>query len=87
MSVFTIDGVPIPDDQPVTNIFAFVPLMAAAVANRRGGKNSDYIAECSEFMADVIGRRLSVRDPLPADYDWRPASAAEAANAMMEYDA
>lgn len=78
-------GVPVPDN-PVANIFAFCVFMAAAVASRRGGKTFDYIPECHSFMTDVIGKRLSVSDPLPDDYDWRPSAAAECADAMMEYD-
>lgn len=78
-------GVPVPD-RSVPNIFAFCVLMAACVAARRGGRPSDYIAECADFMADVIGKRLSIRDQLPGDYDWRPSAAADCAHEMMGYD-
>lgn len=69
------------------NIFMFCVLMAATVAAKRGGTNTQYLRECSDFMREVIGRRLSVNDKLPDDYDWSAGSAIEAANAMMEYDA
>jgi hypothetical protein len=84
--VFSLGERTFPPDQPVASIFAFCSLMATVVAKRRGGKNSDYIAECADFMNDVVGRRLLTSDPLPANYDWRPAAAVECAEAMMEYD-
>lgn len=87
MTTFTFGRHAIPDDQPAHNIFAFVCWMSAVVANRRGGRNSQYIQECASFIEDVLNKRLSVRDGLPTDYDWRPCAAVEAAEAMMEYDA
>lgn len=83
---YAANGRPLPPDKPVAHIFAFVCLMATVVANKRGGRNSQYIRECADFMAEVVGRKLSIRDPLPAEYDWRPSAAVECAEAMMEYD-
>lgn len=83
---FSLDGREFPPDKPVANIFAFVSLMAVVVADRRGGRPSGYLKECSDFMVDVVGTRLSASDVLPDDYDWRPVAAHEAALAMMEYD-
>lgn len=86
MSAFSVAGDPVPDSTPCQNIFAFCAFMAAAVAERRGGQPSAYISECAHFMVDVVGRRLSVSDPLPPDFDWTVAAARESAEAMMEYD-
>lgn len=83
---FTIGGRRIPPGERVANIFSFIALMASVVASKRGGRTSQYIAECAEFMVDVVGRRLSISDPLPDDFDWRPECAYETAMAMMEYD-
>lgn len=80
---FTDAGLPVPD-RPVANIFAFLVFMAATVAHYRGGKPHQYIAECADFMELALGRRLSVSDPLPDEYDWRPSVAAECAIEMME---
>lgn len=79
-------GRQIAPESPAPNIFLFTAMMATVVANRRGGVNSQYLRECADFMTDVVGRVLSIRDPLPEEYDWRPAAAVECANAMMEYD-
>lgn len=83
---FLCDGRSFPNDKPVANIFTFCALMATVVAERRGGANSHYLSECAHFMEDVVGKRLSVRDPLPEQFDWTPPAAIECANAMMEYD-
>ncbi len=86
MTSFSIDGKPVADSYICPNIFAFCAFMAAAVAKRRGGKPHHYIRECYDFEKEVIGKALSVTDPLPADFDWRVSAAVECADAMMEYD-
>ena len=85
-SFFTDAGLSVPD-RPVRTIVAFCAFMAARVVAVRGGKTSDHIAECADFMTEVVGRRLSVRDNLPSEFDWRPSAAVECAEAMLEYDA
>lgn len=87
MSGLIYKGRPIADETICPNIFSFVAVMAALVAAQRGGATSDHIRECAEFMEDVVGNRLTISDPLPADYDWSVASARESAEQMMEYDA
>lgn len=42
---FTLAGNPIEPDKPVANIFAFCTLMAAVVANKRGGKIARAVLE------------------------------------------
>lgn len=79
------DGKRLPE-VPAPNIFAFCAWMGAVVAAQRGGKTSDYISECADFMTEVVGKRLYVADPLPTNYDWRPSAAIECADAMLEYD-
>lgn len=83
---FVVKGSTVAMDSPLPNIFVFCTFIAAAVAARRGGKSSSYISECASFMEDVVGKRLSVLDPLPPDYEWTPNAAKECAEAMMEYD-
>lgn len=85
MSGLTFDGKPIPE-RPAPHIVCFCIWMAARVVQKRGGKNSQYLRECADFMTDVVGKRLSIKDPLPSDYDWNPSTAIECADAMMEYD-
>lgn len=87
MSGFTDAGRPVSDAMVCPNIFSFVSFMAARVAAQRGGATSDHIRECAEFMEDVVGKRLTISDPLPAEYDWSVASARESAEQMMENDA
>lgn len=84
---FSFDGTPVADTHQCPNIIAFCAYMAAAVSHRRSGKASDYLNECHDFMGEVVGRKLSIMDPLPDDYDWTVASARDAAEAMMECDA
>jgi hypothetical protein len=76
----------LPDTEVCKTIFSFVVCMGAVVAGRRGGKTSDHLRECADFMVEVVGKRLSVADPLPPEFDWTVGAAREAADAMMEYD-
>jgi len=87
MSGFRYAGQPIAGSVVCATIFSFVTVMAARVAAQRGGATSDHIRECADFMQEVVGRRLTISDPLPTDYDWSVAAASESAEAMMEYDA
>lgn len=84
-AMFFDDGRPMPNC-PAPNIVYFCIQMAAVVTAKRGGRNMDHLAECASFMEESVGRRLSIADPLPDEYDWTPASAIECAVAMMEYD-
>lgn len=80
------DGSRFDPDKDVPNVFCFCALMAVYTASKRGGRNWSHIRECASFVEDVIGRRLSVRDPLPLEYDWRPSAAVDLATEMMSYD-
>lgn len=86
ITLFTHPLTTFPNDRPVQNIFAFVCLMCAVVSSKRGGRASQYLRECYEFVADVVGARLHTADPLPPDFDWTPLAAVECANTMLEYD-
>lgn len=81
-----LQGKLIASSQKAPNIVVFFVWMAAVVAERRGGKSLDYISECAQFMVDVVGRPLSVSDPLPSDFDWSASAAVETAERLMEYD-
>lgn len=85
-SGFTDAGVAVSAEHVCPNIFSFCAFMSAVVADRRGGQPSEYISECADFMTEVVGKRLSVADPLPDDFDWRVSAAKECADAMMECD-
>src|SRR3546814_16420959 len=74
---FQVGGVFVDMDKPLPNIFSFCTFMAARVAKQRGGANHQYLAECGDFMAEVVGHRLRTSDPLPPDFDWTPAAAIE----------
>lgn len=78
---------PVPNGRKAHNIFVFCCWMAAVAAERRGGRTSDHITDCADFMRTAVGRPLSVSDQLPDEFDWTAASAQDCAMEMMEYDA
>lgn len=83
---FLDQGRKVDDGEVCPNIFAFCTFMAAVVAARRGGTTMQWIKECYDFMGDVVGSDLGIRDPLPCAYDWTVGSARECALEMLEYD-
>ena len=85
-AAFTVDGKPVPNGRVCPNIASFCAYMGATVAERRGGKASDYLRECHDFMTEVTRQNLSVSDPLPAAFSWTVADARDCATEMMEYD-
>jgi hypothetical protein len=88
MSGVTLGGQHFPSTHRLPHLFGFSAVMAAVVADRRGGKATDHIRECFEFMRDEVLRLpVGPTGPLPADYDWTIAGAVDSANAMLEYDA
>lgn len=79
---FTIGDKPFADDRPLTPA-GFVIFMAAAVAARWGGKNADWLKECSSFLWAVTDWHPDCGKPIPQDFDWTPVGVREVAEEFM----
>ncbi len=79
--MITDGGTPV-GERDARTVYEFCAWMAAVVAHHWGGKTSDHLPACSQYLDMAIGP-LSGNAPLSGDYDWTAAGALTMATEMI----